>query len=398
MGSTVSRILIADDERDLVRMLSYNLEKKGHQTIIAHDGGEAWDKITSERADLVILDLMMPGIDGWELCRLIRNHQNREIRDLGILMLTARALPEDRVDGLELGADDYLTKPFALNELILRAENILNKRKAFQGMSHEVHQLQHKIKASEENLHRLVHDMKTPLISMGAMAKLLVNNPNREEKLKFLKDIYDSSLRITQWVDSVLKHYALSSQDLKPQIKEVEIPTLVKRVIALMDEYASRKRIKICFEEAPGVPSIQGDESLIERAVANVLANALKYTPEGGQVDVSVIQYVVKGEPKIVEIAIKDTGIGIPPEDLNRVFEPFHRGKNATGEEGMGLGLSLVKEVVELHGGKVLVQSEPLKGSIFSLLFPLWDPSKREEVQDKGKKTIQSDNTNVKEL
>ena len=177
MGSTVSRILIADDERDLAKMLSYNLEKKGHQTIIAHDGGEAWDKIRSERADLVILDLMMPGIDGWELCRLIRNHQNREIRDLGILMLTARALPEDRVEGLELGADDYLTKPFVLNELILRAENILNKRKIFHGMSHEVHQLRHKIKATEENLHRLVHDMKTPLISMGAMAKLLVNNP-----------------------------------------------------------------------------------------------------------------------------------------------------------------------------------------------------------------------------
>ena len=107
---------------------------------------------------------------------------------------------------------------------------------------------------------------------------------------------------------------------------------------------------------------------------------------------------MVKGEPKIVEIVIKDTGIGIPPEDLDRVFEPYYRGKNAIGENGAGLGLSLVKEVVEFHGGKVLVQSEPLKGSIFSLLFPRWDLSKREEVQDKGKKTIQSGNTNVKEL
>jgi two-component system sensor histidine kinase/response regulator len=383
----VSRILIADDKRDLVKMLSYNLEKKGHQTVIAHDGGEAWDKIKSERADLVILDLMMPGIDGWELCRLIRNHQNREIRDLGILMLTARALPEDRVDGLKLGADDYLTKPFALNELILRAEKILAKRIAFHGVSHELHQLQHKVKASEENLHQLVHDMKTPLISMGTMAKLLLNSQDREEKLRFLKNIYDSSLRITQWVDSVLKHYALSSQDLKPQIKEVEIPTLVRRVIGLMDEYASRKRIKICFEEAPGVPTIQGDESLIERAVANVLANALKYTPEGGQVDLSVIEYLDKGEPAIVEIAVEDTGTGISPEDLDRVFEPFHRGKNASGEDGAGLGLSLVKEVVELHGGKVLVQSEPQKGSTFSILLPVGEKRKGKEVERELTKT-----------
>ena len=101
-----------------------------------------------------------------------------------------------------------------------------------------------------------------------------------------------------------------------------------------MDEYASRKRIKICFEEAAGVPTIQGDESLIERAIANVLSNALKYTPEGGQVDVSVIEYLAKGEPAIVEIAIEDTGIGISPEDLDRVFEPFTGGRMRPGKTG----------------------------------------------------------------
>ncbi|HUL37416.1 MAG TPA: response regulator, partial [Thermodesulfobacteriota bacterium] len=105
------KILIVDDEKDLVEMLAYNLGKKGYKAIKAYDGYEAWQKIESEEPDLLILDLMMPNLDGWELCRLVRRSQNKAVKEIGILMLTARAVPEDRVYGLEIGADDYLTKP-----------------------------------------------------------------------------------------------------------------------------------------------------------------------------------------------------------------------------------------------------------------------------------------------
>ncbi len=119
------RILIVDDEKDLVEMLAFSLGRRGYEPVRAFGGREAWDKMMSERFDLVVLDLMMPDLDGWELCRMIRSNEKKEIRETPILMLSARALPEDKIQGLELGADDYLSKPFSLSELIMRADKLL---------------------------------------------------------------------------------------------------------------------------------------------------------------------------------------------------------------------------------------------------------------------------------
>ena len=124
-----AKILIADDERDLVKMLSYNLEKKNYQVLRAYDGFEAWKKIESENPDLVILDLMMPELDGWELCRLIRGSRRAEIRDLGILMLTARAQPEDRTRGLELGPMIISSNPFLSQSYFLELKRSFKKER-----------------------------------------------------------------------------------------------------------------------------------------------------------------------------------------------------------------------------------------------------------------------------
>ena len=120
--------MIVDDEPDLTDMLAFTLQKRGYETVQAHSGLEAWRKLAAKKFDLLVLDIMMPDLDGWELCRRIRQNESKEIRETGILMLTARASSEDRVKGLELGADDYLIKPFSLSELALRVENLLGKR------------------------------------------------------------------------------------------------------------------------------------------------------------------------------------------------------------------------------------------------------------------------------
>ena len=195
------KILIADDERDLVEMLAYNLKKKGYQTTAAYDGFEAWEKIETEKPDLMILDLMMPDLDGWELCRLIRRSQKEEVREVGILMLTARAMPEDRVYGLEIGADDYLTKPFSLNELVLRVEKLIEKKRAVCRLKEQMESFHSSIQKKETDLKKVVHDLKNPLLSMGASAKRMLRRNQNEEELKILKNIYDSSLHLTRWID-----------------------------------------------------------------------------------------------------------------------------------------------------------------------------------------------------
>ena len=379
-----AKILIVDDEKDLVEMLAYNLERKGHKTIKAYDGFEAWEKIESEMPDLLILDLMMPNLDGWELCRLVRRSQSKAVKEMGILMLTARAMPEDRVYGLEIGADDYLTKPFSLNELILRVEKLMEKRKTISQLTEEMESLHSSMETKESNLRRIAHDLKSPLISIGFSAKRMLRKSQNEETSGALKTIFDSSLHLTRWIDETLFFQDLTQSKWQEQMKEVDVKSLVQQTIDLLKESASEKSITIEFKTSPSIPEISCHEPLMYRALVNLLSNALKYTPRGGKVEVALITYLNKRGTGVMEISIKDNGIGICEEDLEKIFEPYYRGKNISTEEGKGIGLSFVKEVIDLHGGKILVQSEPNKGSTFSILLPIRENIKGEEVKEKA--------------
>ncbi|HXX34403.1 MAG TPA: ATP-binding protein [Thermodesulfobacteriota bacterium] len=365
-GGEKGKVLIVDDERDLVAMLAYNLGKRGYRILTAYNGFEAWEKIESGKPELLILDLMMPDLDGWELCRLVRRSEKKEISDIGILMLTARAMPEDRVYGLEIGADDYLTKPFSLSELILRVEKLANKRKSLYQLKEEMEGLQSSMYRKETDLKRVVHDLKNPLLSMGASAKRMLRRSQSDEDLSILRNIYDNSVRLTGWIDDTL-----SSNKLEAPIKEVDIQHLIQQVVNLLKETSEEKNIEIHFDSSASISPIFCHEQLMFRAIENLVNNALKYTPRGGKVDIAITPYLQWKEGGFVEISIKDTGIGIPGDEIERIFEPFYRGRNNSSQTGAGLGLSFSKQAVEYHGGKILVQSEPLKGSIFSILLPV---------------------------
>ena len=376
-GGEKGKVLIVDDERDLVAMLAYNLGKRGYQISTAYNGFEAWEKIESEKPELLILDLMMPDLDGWELCRLIRRSQTKEISDIGILMLTARAMPEDRVYGLEIGADDYLTKPFSLSELLLRVEKLAAKRKSVYQLKEEMECLQSSVHRKETDLKRVVHDLKNPLLSMGASAKRMLRRSQSEEDLSILRNIYDNSVRLTGWIDDTL-----SPDGSEIEVKRVDIQLMIQQAIQLLKETREAKNIEVHFDPSPSAPHIFCHEQLIFRTIENLLNNALKYTPRGGRIDITITPYLQWKEGGFVEISIKDTGIGILDDEIDRIFEPFYRGRNNSGQAGAGLGLSFAKQTVELHGGKILVQSEPLKGSIFSVLLPVKSRIKLSKVMD----------------
>jgi len=216
----------------------------------------------------------------------------------------------------------------------------------------------------ETDLKRIVHDLKNPLLSIGASAKRMLRRSQNEEELKILGMIYDSSVRLTGWIDDTL-----SSNKLEAEIKEVDIQHLIQQVVNLLKETSEQKKIEIRFVSSASIPHIFCHEQLMFRTIENLLSNALKYTPHEGRVDVTVTPYLQWKEGGFVEISIKDTGVGILDDEIDRIFEPFYRGRNHSGQAGAGLGLSLAKQTVELHGGKILVQSEPGRGSIFSILL-----------------------------
>ena len=357
-------------------MLSFTLQKRGYETFASCNGKATWERIQWEKPDLLILDLMLPELDGWEICRMVRRNEKKEIREIGVLMLSARAQVEDRIQGLELGADDYLTKPFSLQELEIRVEKILKKRQAINGLYEEVDQIRRQMQEQEVGLRKIIHDLKTPLIAMGASAKLMMRRSGEEKDLYFLRSIYENSLRLTRWLEEILAFSHSPFKGMMREMEEVEIPSLVKRTVDLLRDAGREKKIEIAFRSSSGLPSVLCNERWMQRAFENLLSNALKYTPEGGSVEVEVSRSA-KGDS--IEIAFKDSGIGIFAEDFPKIFEPFQRGLNASGEKGIGLGLSLAKEVVELHGGSIDVQSELRKGTTFSIVLPV-----RKNTGEKG--------------
>lgn len=365
------KILIVDDEKDLVEMLAYQLNRRGYQTLKAFDGVEAWEKIESEKPDLLILDLMMPNLDGWELCRLIRRSQNRTLRAIAILMLTARATQEDKIYGLEIGADDYLVKPFSLNELVLRVEKMMEKQRSMTQLQEEIKHLQSSMEAKEFNLKQVAHDLKSPLISIGFSAKRMLRRESNEEASKALQTIFDNSLQLTQWIDETLLAHPSSESNRQEDRKEVEVNALILQTIDLLKEMASEKGINVVFHATPPHFKLSLHEPLMHRVLMNLLSNALKYTPRGGKVEITLKYYFSKRGTGVMEIAVSDNGIGIPEDEIERIFEPYYRGKNISNEEGKGTGLSFVKKVIDMHGGRILVQSEINKGSTFSILLPI---------------------------
>ncbi len=184
---------------------------------------------------------------------------------------------------------------------------------------------------------------------MGASAKLLMRRENQDESLDFLRSIYENSLRLTHWLEEILIFSDSPFKGMVSEMEEVEIQTLVKKTVDLLRATGREKKIEIDFRTDRALPAVLCNEKWMQRALENLLLNALKYTPEGGKVEVAVIR---SSEEEAVEIIFKDNGIGIFAEDLPKIFEPFQRGRNAAGEKGIGLGLSLVKEVVDLHAGQ----------------------------------------------
>ena len=366
-SSRPHKILIIDDERDLVEMLAFSLGRRGYEIARAYDGQEAWEKVSEEEFDLLILDLMMPEFNGWEVCRSIRKSDDPRVRETSILILSARAMAEDRVSCLEMGADDYLTKPFSLKELVLRIEKIMHQRQAFAGLRFELELLQQRIREQEERVCKILHDLKSPLVSMGASAKLLMKPKEKEEALEMLRGIYETSHRLTRRVEEILLFSASAFSEKKILMKQINFPLLAARLKESFQGLAQEKRIDMIFHPFSSFPAFYGEEKWLERALENLLSNALKYTPEGGSVELGGS---ICAEEDWLEIWVKDNGRGIFPEEIQQVFQPFHRGKNAVNEPGMGMGLTMVKEVVDIHGGEVRVHSEPGKGSVFSLLLP----------------------------
>lgn len=370
-------ILIVDDDERNLRLLQAMLAREDYHIITASGGEEALKRVSEAEPDLILLDVMMPGIDGFEVCKRIK-HQ-AETRIIPIVMVTALTEKEDRIRALKSGADDFLSKPVDKIELLLRVKSLL-RIKAFHDSLVKSHdrivaqnrKLSELEKFKEDLTHMLVHDLNNPLFSLYmAIETMLLERENLPEKhVDILNSCVENCQDLKELVLNILDVHKMEEDELKINRELVDVSGLIESTILLFKGKMEAKKIFLSCRNSNNVPPAEIDRSVIKRVVANLLGNAVRHTPPGGAIEINV----GNSENGDISVSIKDSGDGIAPEFHQKIFDKFQQVdiKKAGLMSGLsGLGLPFCKMAVQAHGGAIWVESDGEgKGCTFSFTLP----------------------------
>ena len=354
-------ILVVDDEPHNRGLLRAILGAR-HRILEASRGSEALDIVARERIDLVLLDVMMPGMTGYDVCKKIKENRAGE-PFLPVLLVTALAEQEQRNLGFLAGADDFLTKPVDRQELLLRVHAFLRLRSQDALIRQQLKQLAALQHTKDEMVGLMVHDLRSPLAAIIAHLHLVLE----ELPAGPLRDDVQAALRgadsMRDSLEEALQIQLLEEGQLPITRSTVHLPTLVGDAAATVEPTARRKRIDLSTA-VEGEPNVNIDGKLVRRALENLLGNALKYTPAGK--DVAIAAHHHDGT---VEFQVRDRGPGIPPELKSTMFEKYGsvEAKKGAPRKGFGLGLYMVKLVADGHSGSAQVLDREGGGAVFSI-------------------------------
>jgi signal transduction histidine kinase len=372
-----NRVLIVDDSEDDIEMLTRFLA--GEDTLIRglSDSTQTEQVFDEFAPDLVLLDLHMPQMGGLEILRRLKDARERQ-GFLPVVILTGDVGQAARNDALDLGADDYLTKPLDRQEVVLRVRNLLSTRRLHVELARtSLHK--------SEFLASMSHELRTQLSSIIGFSELLVGDtagrfdaPSRQ---KFLTQINSSGRYLLGLVTDILDLSKVEAGKMVLRIETVAIADAIQSIASTMEPMAAKKAIRIEADGA-GAGQVPADLGKLKQMLLNLVSNAVKFTPEGGSVKIGARRLA-----ETVEIFVSDTGIGIAESDREHLFEAFRQldSNIARQQHGTGLGLALTKRFAELHGGGLALASELGKGSVFTLTLPLValdvDAAARQPVQ-----------------
>lgn len=368
---TNSQILIVDDIVDNLDMLTDMLKDQGHAVRIATSGKEAIAAVAEHIPDLILLDIQMPMMNGYEVCKHIK--ANPQTTDIPIIFLSALAETRDIVRGFEVGGADYISKPFQFREVVARVNSQLvvsHQRKEIEALrERDRQQYEQLTKMKDRFLHTTAHDLKNPLTGILLYSQLLKSDdPNDHNNLIEIADGIEHNVRKMQRLITDILDLAQMQIGEGIHLTQTDLVQIVRKALQDFEILARDNRIELDFQTSASTVFIHADSHLFERVVDNLISNAIKYTPPHGQVTIRIQQ-----TNQEVLLSVQDTGIGIPPEDLPHVFEAFYRVRKSSHRKatGSGLGLSIVATIVEQHNGLVQVESELEKGSLFTVVLPV---------------------------
>ena len=387
-------LLIVDDNPTNLEVLSDCFGDCGFQILVAEDGESAIETVGYAQPDIILLDVLMPGIDGFETCRRLKAKASTQ--DIPVIFMTALSDTVDKVRGFQLGAVDYITKPIQHEEVLARVKTHLTIRNLTKRLQEQNARLQQEIsdrKQAEKLLRGLEadlrealaqekefselksriistisHEYRTPLTAIASSAEILQlyrHKLDESKQLKHFDRIKASVKHMTNLVSDVLFLSRAEFEKLEFQPQAINLVSFVSELVNELQLGVSEAH-HLTFTSIGGCTQAYLDTKLLQQILTNLLSNAIKYSPEGG-----IVSIQLTCEQNQVLFQVSDEGIGIPKEDQNNLFESFSRASNVGMIAGTGLGLSIVKKCVDLHSGEIAVKSEVGVGTTFSISLPV---------------------------
>ncbi|MEH2001456.1 MAG: hybrid sensor histidine kinase/response regulator [Nostoc sp.] len=352
------KILVVDDVFDNLLVLEAVLEDKDYEINLVEDSKIALAMVEESPPDLILLDVMMPEIDGYEFTRRVR--QNQALPFIPILLLTAH-YESSVVEGLDAGADDFIRKPFDPDELHARVRSLLR-------LKHSIDERDQMANLRADFVSRFTHDLRIPLVASNRVLKLLLEGRFCEVSPQ-LQEIIDtmigSNQDLLEMVNTLLEVYRHEAGCKTLKISPCNIQELVSEVSQELTPLAEEKGLAVNLDKSETASTIMGDRVELRRVFTNIIGNAIKFTDKGS------VYIHCYHTPVAVTIDIQDTGPGISKQDQAILFERFRQGKHQ--RSGSGLGLYLSRYIIEAHQGTIDVTSEPGQGSTFTIHLPVTD-------------------------
>ena len=363
-------VLIVEDEQELAEILEYSLNKEGLQTVKASDGLAACRLVGEHHPDLILLDINLPVLDGWEVCRLIRGHEEKRIASIPIIMLTALNFGEARLKGLLLGADAYIGKPYSVREVVLQTRNLLRRRHQQRSLGETTGGHRRGSALAADIQMALLHELRNQMLIIRGFSELMTKKEAvipAEKSRTYLEAISQSSAYLSALAEEFLMVRRLEDGQLELPCQRQDPAAVAREVAALLQPAAREKGIALLVDCRERTGLLLLNRTALMVALSSLLENAVKYSPQGSTVTLECSEPPDGG----MHLTVHDEGPGVAAEERERIFERFYRGA-ATRDQtrGTGLGLYIARTLTRVMGGEISLANRPGKVSRFTLTLP----------------------------
>lgn len=362
------KILIVDDVMSNVLLLKILLTNEKFQVCTANCGNACIEQARKEHPDLILLDVMMPDINGFDTAVIMK--KDDELKDIPIIFLTALNTPQDLVKGFQVGASDFLTKPFNKEELIMRVMQQISLVAAKRIIEKQNKELKATLNNRDKMYSVIAHDLRSPMASIRMVLNLVVQSTSADTVGPELYTLLDQANRESEEVhdllDNLLKWTKSQTGRLNVVLQDLDLNDIIPGVVEIFEMIAQTKHITLDLQKTEAPLKVHADNDMLKTVLRNFMSNAIKFSPEN-----STIQIIMANEGDFARVSVKDQGVGIAADRLDTIFHKGETTYGTGGEEGSGLGLQLCQDFARKNGGDCYVESVEGQGSTFSFTVPL---------------------------